>query len=85
MRILSRCIGETLKIGDDIKIQILDVDRHGQVRIGINAPKHINIVRSELLGRPCQSQASETAAPTAHNRQQPTVRILRRRSLTDFR
>ena len=50
MLVLSRKIGESLRIGDDIELVILDINR-GQVRIGIEAPKTTNIVRSELLTR----------------------------------
>ena len=77
MLILSRRIGETLKIGDDIEVRILDVN-HGQVRIGIAAPKSINIVRTELLDRPRKPEMLETTTPAAAD-QKPPVRILRRR------
>ena len=50
MLVLSRKIGESLKIGEDIELVILDVNR-GQVRLGIEAPKTTNIVRTELLTR----------------------------------
>lgn len=50
MLVLSRKIGESLRIGEDVELIILDVNR-GQVRIGIEAPKTTNIVRSELLTR----------------------------------
>ncbi len=78
MLVLSRRIGETLKIGDDIEVQILGIN-HGQIRIGISAPKEVNIVRTELIGRPRKTEAPETIMPTSAVRQ-PTVRILRRRS-----
>lgn len=50
MLVLSRKISESLIIGHNITITILDIGR-GQVRIGIDAPKDINIVRSELIER----------------------------------
>lgn len=50
MLVLSRHIGQSLKIGDNIEIQILGIQR-GQVRIGIEAPREINVVREELLHR----------------------------------
>lgn len=50
MLVLSRKIGESLRIGEDVELIILDINR-GQVRLGIDAPKSTNIVRSELLTR----------------------------------
>ena len=57
MLVLSRNVGQIIKIGDDIEIHILNADR-GQIRIGINAPKSVNVVRSELIGRPEKSVKS---------------------------
>ena len=50
MLVLTRKAGEKLMIGDDVVITILNVNG-GQVSIGIDAPREINIVRSELLER----------------------------------
>lgn len=50
MLILTRCVGETIVIGTDIRVTVIEA-RGGQVRIGIAAPKHVNVVREELLGR----------------------------------
>lgn len=50
MLVLSRRVLESIKIGDNIEITILEINRN-QVRIGIEAPKSVNIVRSELLER----------------------------------
>ena len=47
MLILQRKAGDSLLIGEDIEISILSVDS-GRVRIAIDAPKHISILRSEL-------------------------------------
>lgn len=48
MLILTRRVGETVMIGDDIQVVILGV-KGNQVRVGIEAPTAINIVREELL------------------------------------
>jgi carbon storage regulator len=48
MLVLSRREFEEILIGDDIKITVLRCE-HGHVRIGIDAPQSVNIVRAELL------------------------------------
>jgi len=48
MLILRRRAGETLLIGDEVKITVMDV-YEGGVRLAIDAPKSVTILRSELL------------------------------------
>lgn len=48
MLILRRRAGETLLIGDDIKITVMDV-YEGGARLAIDAPKSVPVLRSELL------------------------------------
>ncbi len=48
MLVLTRKRDETILIGDDIEIFIVDVSED-KVKIGINAPKSIRIMRKELL------------------------------------
>jgi len=48
MLVLTRRAGETLMIGDDIKLTVVGI-KSGQVRLGIEAPKDVQIQREELL------------------------------------
>ena len=50
MLVLSRRADESLYIGDDIKITILDI-RGGQVRLGFTAPDDIKVHRQEVYQR----------------------------------
>ena len=50
MLVLSRKAEESMYIGDDIKITVLDI-KGGQVRIGITAPQDIKIHREEVYNR----------------------------------
>ena len=51
MLVLTRNIGESIVIGDDIVITYLkDTVRPGQIHIGIEAPNNVKILREELMG-----------------------------------
>lgn len=50
MLILTRRIGETLMVGDEVSLTVLGV-KGNQVRIGVNAPKHIAVHREEIYQR----------------------------------
>jgi len=52
MLILSRdTSNNTIHIGNDIQIKVLNVSTTGQVRIGIEAPQEVLVLRDELLRR----------------------------------
>jgi len=60
MLILTRRIGEVLRIGDDVSITILGV-KGNQVRIGIDAPKDVAVHREEIYQRIKREQSQGTA------------------------
>jgi carbon storage regulator len=50
MLVLGRRTGENIRIGDDIKVIVLEV-RGGQIKLGIEAPLHIQVHREEIYER----------------------------------
>ena len=50
MLILTRHLGETIVVGDDVHITILGI-KGGQIRLGINAPKDLSVHRLEVYQR----------------------------------
>jgi len=57
MLILTRRVGETLMIGQDVTVTVLGV-KGNQVRIGINAPKDVSVHREEIFQRIQREQGS---------------------------
>lgn len=64
MLVLTRKTKESIKIGDDIEITVLSVNGD-QVKIGINAPKNIEIHRTEIYNE--IQKENETASTTVNN------------------
>lgn len=48
MLVLTRRVGESIQLGDNITVRVLGA-KGGQIRLGFEAPKDTNIVRTELL------------------------------------
>jgi carbon storage regulator len=60
MLILSRRVGESIMIGDDVRVTILGV-RGCQVRLGVDAPKSVAVHRQEIYEHIKREQAGESA------------------------
>ena len=60
MLILTRRVGETVMIGDEVTITVLGV-KGNQVRVGINAPKSVAVHREEIYERIKREQQGDVA------------------------
>ncbi len=61
MLILTRRVGETLMVGDDVTVTVLGV-KGNQVRIGVNAPKEVSVHREEIYMRIQAEKGSNNGA-----------------------
>ena len=66
MLILTRRVGETVMIGNDVTVTVLGV-KGNQVRIGINAPKNVAVHREEIYERIRREQGSEPNGQQPHS------------------
>jgi carbon storage regulator len=62
MLILTRRVGEALMVGDEVTVTVLGV-KGNQVRIGVNAPKHVSVHREEIYERIRAEQQAELDSP----------------------
>jgi carbon storage regulator len=63
MLILTRRVGESLMIGDNVTVTVLGV-KGNQVRIGVNAPKEVAVHREEIYEK-IQAEKSDNDAPAS--------------------
>jgi carbon storage regulator len=61
MLVLTRKLGENIRIGDSVKITVLEV-RSGQVKLGIEAPPEVKVHREEIYAR-IQEEARRAQEP----------------------
>ncbi len=61
MLILTRRVGETLKVGNDVDVTVLGV-KGNQIRLGIKAPKNVAVHREEIFERIQREAEAEAEA-----------------------
>ncbi|HSW32345.1 MAG TPA: carbon storage regulator CsrA [Steroidobacteraceae bacterium] len=62
MLILTRRVGETVMIGDDVTVTVLGV-KGNQVRVGVNAPRDVAVHREEIFERIKREEQDGTVRP----------------------
>lgn len=93
MLILTRRVGETIVIGDDVVVTVLGI-KGNQVRIGINAPKDVSVHREEIYQRiqkekdtgtetnepaPMAAPAGNIVTSSVSNGNGPTISVKKKR------
>ena len=62
MLILTRRVGESLIIGDDVVVTVLEV-KGNQIRVGVDAPRNVPVHRKEILNRTQGADANTDSQP----------------------
>ena len=65
MLVLSRKVGQVIKIGDDVEVVVEEIDR-GKVRLGVRAPLAVQVNRKEVQDRIDQQKRVSNAATDSH-------------------
>ena len=65
MLILTRRIGESIMIGDDVSITVLRI-KGNQVRLGVNAPKSVSVQREEISERMKREAVEQQGDASGH-------------------
>ena len=74
MLILTRRIGENLRIGEEVSVVVLDVNGN-QVRLGITAPKSVTVHREEVFERIAQEKRAAAMPKDARTPVTKSVRV----------
>ena len=61
MLILTRRVNETLMVGDDVRVTVLGINGN-QVRLGVNAPRHIPVHRQEIYEKIKMEESSASGS-----------------------
>lgn len=75
MLVLSRKVGERIRIGDDIEIVVLELSRD-QVRVGITAPRSVTVHRQEVYAEIAEANrmaSGEAPSPATHEPATPSA------------
>lgn len=64
MLVLTRKVGERVRIGSDVMLVVLEID-HGQVRVGVEAPRSISVHREEIYKALAEANRSAAEADWA--------------------
>ena len=72
MLILTRRVGETVMIGDEVTITVLGV-KGNQVRVGINAPKSVAVHREEIYERIKREQQGDSTSDSTGDKPKRTA------------
>jgi carbon storage regulator len=74
MLILTRRVGENLRIGEEVSVVVLEVNGN-QVRLGITAPKSVTVHREEVFERIAQEERAAAMPKEARTAGTKSVRV----------